>query len=490
MDSAKRSVVQDYRTSAEMASFRSALEEASPRLGGLWGASSAFLLAAWKDEKAAGKGCCLVVTATQEEADELVEELGVFSTLPVAAFPAWEALFLEDAVPDDDIYRQRLEVCARLAASAASEAFFVVAPIQALLQPVPAPEMLRASLLTIESGVEQSPHALATRFVEAGFRDVPLVEARGEFSLRGDILDVFPYQGEAPLRLEYFGDTLESLREFRAENQRSIAASEKQRVDILLPPRGAFFRDCFRQQTDLLLTDLIGDGSRVFLKEAEAIAERAEKIFSNLVGEDAARVLEQFRQRFDAIAAVEISTFPVETADRGINLRILSVESYRAADLDDFCKLLGAKLDAGFKVEVYCENAAEAKRFGEILADYKLHGREGLLTRVGPLRRGLELESQRTVWSSSAATTSSTWRMASVAIWVWSASRKMAWSRSSSFLSFAIRCDSSCQSRRRTWCRNLSGPVIGRPRSTNLAGRAGPRRRSESRARCSILHAI
>jgi len=398
-----REVLRAYRDSSELRAVLDVFARPEAEVGGLWGASLAFVLAAWKAREEPSTGPCLVVASNQEEADQLVEELGVFSQLPVHALPAWESLFLQDSVPDGDIYQQRLDVLVGLIAAAneptpASSEFFVVAPVQALLQPVPPPEELTSSKLSLCVDEEFPPQELSRRLVAAGFRNVSLVERRGDFSQRGDRFDLFPYQGDHPLRLEFFGDTLESMREFRAENQRSIKESETKSIDLYLLSREAFFRDCFRGDEDHLATDYLRGRGTIVYKEPEAIQERAEKVLHNLLGDD--RTAVQFTERLEQLRGLRVRNLPTEAA-QGLNLDFRSVEGFRQHDLAAVCANLSARLEAGTRLEIYCENEAEAKRFDEILQDHDLRdansggakSRGRLAVCIGPLRHGFEVTS-------------------------------------------------------------------------------------------------
>ncbi|HVR74891.1 MAG TPA: transcription-repair coupling factor [Planctomycetota bacterium] len=379
-----------YRASPLMDAARGALDGPAPELGGFWGASLAFFLGAWKEPGTPGwRGSSLVVTATQEEAEDLLDDLKAFTSAPVLPFPAWESLFLPDSVPDGEIHRQRLVLVERLySCCRPDEPAFVVAPVQALLQPVPARERIAAARLEIRRGGGRSPARLAEELARHGFESVPLVAARGELSSRGDILDVFPHGGEFPLRIEFFGDTVESIRSFRPETQRSIAGTEKDEASIFTLDSRESFRPCFREG-DTILTDCLGPSGRIFLKEPQLIAERAAKILQNLLGDEATGASRSFFDRISRRGLARVHT--LSAPEGALNLRTSSVERFRGVGLEKVFAGISAFLAAGRRIDVYCENEAEAKRLREILADHGLEGEERLRARVGPVRRGFEL---------------------------------------------------------------------------------------------------
>src|SRR5207253_10184680 len=97
----------------------------------------------------------------------------------------------------------------------------ILASIQALVQPVPSPESLAARQRSVRAGQELDLDGFSEWLVGHGYRRVDAVEAPGDFSRRGGILDVYSPDAEHPYRLELFGDEVESIRTFAADTQRS-----------------------------------------------------------------------------------------------------------------------------------------------------------------------------------------------------------------------------------------------------------------------------
>ena len=367
---------------------RAAVLSGKGQLGGLWASGLAFFLSAWQTEQ--GGGVTLLVTSTLEEADDLVDSLALFSNVETLTFPAWESLFADESEPDGEILGLRLEAATRLSEDDGGHPRFVVAPVQAILQPLPALEELRGSRLSLTTETDYVVADLTERLVTAGFRHVPLVEQGGEFSQRGDILDFFPYQQEHPIRLEFFGDTLDSIRPFHAENQRSLAGGGLRELDCFLPPRDLVLRDCIRKQEDVLLPDLLGEGTTIFLIEPENLRERLDKILHNVVGEDADRVSGWVDARLQAHTLAEVHSLPLPPSPHGVNVDFRSVERHRGGDLAEVCGGLKGRLEGGTRLVVYCENDAEQQRFAEILADNGLAVDDRLQLAVGSLQHGFE----------------------------------------------------------------------------------------------------
>jgi len=203
----------------------------------------------------------LAVTATGREAEDLAAALG--SLLPpdsVAEFPAWETLPHERLSPRSDTVGRRLAVLRRIAHPRADDPAsgplqVIVAPIRSVLQPQ---VKGLAELVPVSLAVRQEVDLedLVRRLSAAAYQRVELVEKRGEFAVRGGILDVFPPTEEHPLRVEFWGDEVEEIRYFKVADQRSLEVAQH---GLWAPP-------C----RELLLTD------EVRARAAELAAEHPE----------------------------------------------------------------------------------------------------------------------------------------------------------------------------------------------------------------------
>lgn len=177
-------------------------------------------------------GTVLVVTATTREAEQLVAELGdLLDPEGVAYYPSWETLPHERLSPRSDTVGRRLAVLRRLChpgapGSGAGPVKVLVAPVRSVLQPqvkglgdlVP---------VELETGATAELDEVVAGLVGAAYSRVDLVERRGEFAVRGGIVDVFPPTEEHPLRVEFFGDEVDEIRSFAVADQRTIAKVER-----------------------------------------------------------------------------------------------------------------------------------------------------------------------------------------------------------------------------------------------------------------------
>lgn len=218
----------------------------------------------------------VVVTATTREAEDLETALGLF--LPserIAVFPSWETLPHERLSPRSDTVGRRLAVLRRLAHPDPDDTAYgplsvVVAPVRALLQPLTkglgdlVPVALRA-------GDERPLEDVVDALVAAAYTRTDLVERRGEFAVRGGILDVFPPTEEHPVRIEFWGDTVEEVRWFKVADQRSLEIADH---GLWAPP-------C----RELLLTDQVRARARALADQLPGVSEMLSKVAEGIAVE-------------------------------------------------------------------------------------------------------------------------------------------------------------------------------------------------------------
>ena len=165
----------------------------------------------------------LVVTAGERDADAVADLLRcVVPDRRVAVFPAWETLPHERLSPRADTVGRRLAVLRDLAHPGAGGAIDVlVAPVRSVLQPL-APGLGDLVPVELKPGDTAELDDVARALVDAAYTRVELVEKRGEFAVRGGLLDVFPPTEPHPVRVEFWGDEVDELRYFSAADQRSL----------------------------------------------------------------------------------------------------------------------------------------------------------------------------------------------------------------------------------------------------------------------------
>ncbi len=176
-----------------------------------------FLAAGLADERTV-----LAVTATDREAEDLGVAAGeLMGPDAVAVLPSWETLPHERLSPRPDTVGRRLEIFRRLGGGAPPR--LVVAAARSLIQPV-APGLGTLDPVLLHVGETHDFDGLLVRLVELAYTRVEMVTARGEFAVRGGIVDVFPPTAEHPVRVEFWGDEVSELRAFNVADQRSTHA--------------------------------------------------------------------------------------------------------------------------------------------------------------------------------------------------------------------------------------------------------------------------
>ncbi|MFD7290901.1 transcription-repair coupling factor [Streptomyces sp. NPDC059863] len=173
----------------------------------------------------------LAVTATGREAEDLAAALrSLLDPDTVVEYPSWETLPHERLSPRSDTVGRRLAVLRRLAHPAkddptAGPVSVVVAPVRSVLQPQ-VKGLGELEPVALRSGESADLNGITEALAAAAYARVELVEKRGEFAVRGGILDVFPPTEEHPLRVEFWGDDVEEIRYFKVADQRSLEVAE------------------------------------------------------------------------------------------------------------------------------------------------------------------------------------------------------------------------------------------------------------------------
>ncbi|KQQ68655.1 transcription-repair coupling factor [Microbacterium sp. Leaf320] len=256
------------RALEEASLFRDALTwaQTDADLGLVDGLDAPALAGLLAKRRAAGQPpALLTVVPTGRRAESLAAALNAYiPDAEVVTFPAWETLPHERLSPSPDTVGQRLQTLRRIAEWSGDHPLVVVASVRAALQPIAgnlgeiAPLELRAG-----SRGHELDHVVE-QLVERAYSRVDMVSRRGEFAVRGGILDVFPAISEHPFRVEFFGDEVDQIRAFSVADQRSLPGD----VDgVDLPP-----------SRELLLTPDVRDRARALIGGFPAIAGMLEKM--------------------------------------------------------------------------------------------------------------------------------------------------------------------------------------------------------------------
>ena len=168
----------------------------------------------------------LVVVPNSRIGDLLISEITSISGSPVAEFPAWETLPHEKLSPKSDTVTKRLKLLNSLKNNPPK---IIVTSIRGLIQPI-SKSVATTPTIKLKNGLELSLEELLRNLVHFGFTRTDLVERRGDFAVRGGIVDLFPPDQEHPIRVDFFGDEIDDLAYFTVSDQRTFEKLENLEV--------------------------------------------------------------------------------------------------------------------------------------------------------------------------------------------------------------------------------------------------------------------
>jgi transcription-repair coupling factor (superfamily II helicase) len=380
------------------------------KVEGTWG-SFGSLLVAYISESTGRPILC--VRPHIDDADKAADDLHTFTGKVIEALGAWEG---EEDLADatDEIRAQRLMLVSRIShpASGSDEgAFIIPASVQSLCQPIPKPEAIEAGSLGLEVKREMSPEKVVEWLVENGFERTERVDLPGQFARRGGIVDIYAplvnekvLQGEQTeassqnaeaIRVEFFGDTIESIREIDLDTLRS--SRQIKSIKIVSAVCGTTTK-----QRELFINILPEDTIIIFEEPGEV--EEVAKVYLNRA-EDPAR-LYNWADIYNAASRftqLHICRFATSGTEDFLKVNIKSVQQFQHkatsvwAGHKEALEALLTEAKQGREVLLYCESSAEIKRVGEIAADIdkKIPARFKLLS--GFIHQGFVIDSLDTI---------------------------------------------------------------------------------------------
>ncbi|NLW49990.1 MAG: transcription-repair coupling factor [Candidatus Brocadiaceae bacterium] len=356
--------------------------------------SGAALLAAWLAENV--RTPTLIVCATGEEAEEFAEDVDLFRPALACHFPPLEVLPGDADEPSEVVLRARLHVLrhlafgpdpddgppeadAYLAPTAATRV--VAAAVNALMEPTSSADALREGSRTIRRGEAADPHALAAWLADHGYLALPQVAAPGQYALRGGILDVYSHGATRPVRIEFFGDEVESIRSFDPASQLSVDRAQS----CLL---AAAEHTGAGERPSASLLDHLPQDAAVYLVDPDRLRGRAQEVYDQaeqsglLVPPPALWAAVEGRPR------VEFRT-DGEGADGDVVRVPMAQRDVFGPDLDSTFAELARVCRAHDAATVYCMSEAEARRLRALLQGRGPNGLDGLRFGIGRLNHGV-----------------------------------------------------------------------------------------------------
>ncbi len=346
-------------------------------LDGAWGSATALITAALIDQ-APERGTALIVLPHAGDLEDFRQDLASFSGSRPEIFP------IANQEDGGESIGQRIRLTRRLVGPMPPRA--VVTTLPALMTPVPRPDRLEALSRRLEVGREDPLEEVTRWLVDQGLARVEVVEEPGEFAVRGGILDIYPPEAAEPIRIEYFGDEVDSIRTFDVATQRS-----RDRLDTTRITSPQALAKLSRHDRESLV-ELIPGPLWIVLFEAGDVRAEAQAYRQRVEDADGLDSPEEAMARLVRFPLATLATLAPDTAlaDRQTHhLRIESIERF-GGDLGK----LRTELDqaAGSdRVLIACGTEAEANRLRDVLAETKTAQDGRLIVTIGQIRSGFRL---------------------------------------------------------------------------------------------------
>ncbi len=215
----------------------------------------------------------LILTGGSQEEVSLFNDFALFTKYEVVDFPAWETLPSENIPPSPDIVGERYQVLRKITNSPTP--LIIISGLQACLQLLLPPDALDPLHLSLKPGMQLPFESLLSQLEKMGYQKRPVASDKGEFAVRGGIVDIFPVSSPDPVRLEFWGDEIESIRFFDPIGQKSIRAADS--IDITPA-----------QELELLagkdklcsILDYLGPNTLIILDDLAALEDRYANLLS------------------------------------------------------------------------------------------------------------------------------------------------------------------------------------------------------------------
>lgn len=368
----------------------------SGTIDGAWGGSCALAAAAVVESL---KTPLLIVLPRLGEIDEFAGDLASFLGRSPEIFSAWETLPDEHAV-SDSIFGNRLRVLNQLM-QADSDSIatppVIVTSFPALLQPVPSRKKRIEATRTIKVGDEIDIDSFMAWLIERGFERTTAIELPGEFSMHGGILDIFSPDAILPIRIEFFGDEIESIRQFDVETQRAVETCEQ--VDLtLISPVSADDQSSQRRteanyQTESdseSMLDNLPANTRIVLIELPELIEEGKRYLERLNNPLGLFSVPATMARCTDFPTVTIAPISAESTEISCHLQIESIERFTRAKTEMIEELASITAPQD-RVVVCCHNKGEEDRLRELLSESELEISNRVTTCIGNLALGFRI---------------------------------------------------------------------------------------------------
>lgn len=268
----------------------------------LWNAPKALIAAL--AQQTTGKHILILTGSSQEEA-RLFHDFPFFTERPVIDFPSWETLPSENIPPSPDIVGERYDLLKRLLES--NEPHLVLTSLQASLQKLISPSLFQKLSLSLSQGESHPFQQLIDQLITMGYQRRPVASDKGEFAVRGGIIDLFPVSSPDPFRLEFWGDDLESLRIYDPIGQKSVRPVEKVSISPAVE-----LELINRQEAQATILDYLGSETVVIFDDLLALEDRYASLVSMGGRSRAFYSMEEFLDLLTPLQKIFLAQRPIE----------------------------------------------------------------------------------------------------------------------------------------------------------------------------------
>ncbi len=333
----------------------------------------------------------LLVVAHLDEADDALDDLELFDAIdrPLQAerFGALEVLPGESSV-SLELLAERLDVVSRVVEG--KQPGLLIAPIQALMQNVPRPDALASFALQLKPGMEMPPGRLLDWLDMAGYSRQDAIEQPGDFATRGGIIDLYPPTEIGPIRLDYFGDEIESIHAIDLDTMGSGRPLDEARII------GAAALKAQSADDTMNLLDLLADNTRVILHEILELSEQARGYYERLTKPEGIASPNTVFYKLTQFAHVQVNQYAArgDAAQPIVDMPVAALPTFDQDAKSAIQQLAELSAEPGAKVHVLCRKPAERDRLRELLDELVPKQAKRIGAEIGLLHRGFVLDSK------------------------------------------------------------------------------------------------
>lgn len=324
----------------------------------------------------------LIIAKDEKEALSIYEDYKFYDN-NVYYFAENDLLFSEQSIDNDNTQRIRLDIIKKLINK---DRMTVVSAIQSLLEKIPKLKAFEGNVLNIKTNDEINFDEFQKKLIELGYERTAEVEYSGEYTIRGSVVDLYDEYYQYPIRIEFFGDNIESIRYFNVETKRSFEIIN----EIAIHPKKKINANKLDETELSSLLDYFDDASVIFLDEPQRIIEKSESIFELVNDSEINRninVRDLFLEtEIDSIENDELTVLPLYDYKEILD-RVVTKKCIQLSNLDDEAY---GKTDQIFEYSLTIPylNTKEDEMLREEISSYLDKGYRGIIV----LKSGITVE--------------------------------------------------------------------------------------------------